>query len=413
MITFKKYLIEESFILEAYGDVQKQKYVEQGIEPDTADSYIQKFDLIRKNKYKELFDNIPNVAIPTQRRNDISAYKTFSELEAVVDYVKGQRQIQPTSNIEGGDSEVKPIYEGNGLEISRGDNANQCIEIRGKWPYTWCIAAPGANNLYNTYRYKDHEPTFYFVKDKKMLPTNKYHFFVLQTIKGNNYMVTSSRNDGDQRMTWEEILNIQPKLDGLRHLFVNIPLSPKERENYNMFKNSISDADFLRLPYEDKRMFLDIVGHKEISDEKFNMLPEDLKAHYISFGLGLSMPQYESIKDNKSLMKRYKQIIERKIEKLSDEQVGDGITFKPSEYLATNSKEIITGIVRNPVNSYNFARGLGFDLNRIPKEIVNSIAQDPYGSYNFAQGLGFDLTKIPPEIVSSAKTYKDFPNDNI
>ncbi len=51
-----------------YGDQMKSLYLKQGINEDAIDTYIQKFDIIRKKKYKELFDDIPNVNIPPEQK---------------------------------------------------------------------------------------------------------------------------------------------------------------------------------------------------------------------------------------------------------------------------------------------------------------------------------------------------------
>ena len=43
---------------------------------------------------------------------------------------------------------------------------------------------------------------------------DKFHFFVVQALANKNYIVTSAQNDGDMRMTWEEILKFAPELEG-------------------------------------------------------------------------------------------------------------------------------------------------------------------------------------------------------
>ncbi len=269
------------------------------------------------------------------------------------------------------------------------------------------MAATGSSNLYHTYRYKQHEPTFYFVKSKRAIPTNKYHFFVLQVTQNSKYIVTSSRNDGDTIMTWDEIVNLQPKLENLKNVFVHVPLTEKEKENYNRFKHEIEDEEFIGLPYEDKRMYLDIVGHKEVSDRKFNALPDDLKSHYISFGLGLSQNQFKMIENNKPLLSRYKQITNRKVEayEKTDDAHKDAYQFKPSEYLvADNKQEIISGVTISSYNSYVFAKAANFDSTIIPQEIIDEVAKDTNWSRYWCKDVKFDLTKIPQEIIDNIST---------
>ena len=62
-----------------FGDTVRQKYLAQGIDAGIIDNYITKFDLIRKRKDKELFADIPNVSVPKNQRNDITAYKDFHD----------------------------------------------------------------------------------------------------------------------------------------------------------------------------------------------------------------------------------------------------------------------------------------------------------------------------------------------
>ena len=320
-----------------YGDMVKQKYLEQGIDTNIIDNYISKFDLIRKRKDKELFADIPNITVPKAQRNDITAYRDFHDLERVVDYIKGQKQIEPT---QASTSEATPIYQDNNLSVYKGTTPQECINIRGGYPYTWCVAAQGSNNMYNTYRYKENEPTFYFVKSNNIPVEDKYHFFVIQVDNQNNYIVTSSKNDGDKTMSWSEISKINPALTKLQSLFKNIPLTPKERENYNKFKRGLNENSFAQLSYEDKKMYLDTVGHQALSAGQFKSLPDDLKSHYISFGLGLDYYKSKAIEDNQPLLKRYKQVTERKVDALKDNY---GLSFLPSELesLDENKKKIL------------------------------------------------------------------------
>lgn len=57
--------------------------------------------------------------------------------------------------------------------------------------------------------------------------------------------------------------------------------------------------------------------------------------------------------------------------------------------------------VLNLSDALNFAKGVGFDLSKIPQEVINSISKDYFHSYLFAEGLNFDSSKIPKEIISS------------
>jgi len=299
-----------------FGDQVKQLYLNQGIEESIIDRYIQDFDVIRKQKPKQLFNELQNFNIPKDKRHDITSYRNFRDLEVIVDYVKGQRQIK---NNDGKTSQTNEnankIYEENNLIIYRADNAAQAIDAKGDFEASWCVSAQGTNNMFNSYKYaKDgNEPTFYFVKDLDASKDNPYRFFVIQTVN-NGYIVTSANNDGDKPMSWEEIVKAQPKLDGKQNIIKWIAIPQETKERLQKYE-AISDDDFKSLPYEQKKEYIEYIGFRGISDAKFSYLHDDLKNLYINFGLDLTENQFNEIKNNKQLYDRYAEMWARKIEK--------------------------------------------------------------------------------------------------
>jgi hypothetical protein len=320
---------------------QKQRFIQQGIDPQIVRDYFEKFKHIKEKKYKELTDEIKGVSVPADRRNDIDAYKNFHELERVVDYVGGQRSV--TTAMKGEDIEVdgKPVYEDDNFEVYYADSPRACIKYKGKMPYSWCVARSDSSNMFYTYRFKPYEPAFYFVKDKKATDDefklinmgkslvsgefrNKYHFFVIQVPKNidmsnaeqEQYIVTSAKNDGDEQMSWEQILKINPKLNAIREVLEPKPFTDEERSQHKRFKNGIDDSEFEKLSYEDKRTYLDIyptIG-RPISERQLKALPKDLLNLYVSFGIGLTSEQHEYVATMPKILKRYKQITLRKYE---------------------------------------------------------------------------------------------------
>lgn len=71
-----------------------------------------------------------------------------------------------------------------------------------------------SNNLYYSYR-KNHGFTFYFVIDENRGPEDRYHMSSLVATK-TGFILTSMFNDGDNSMSWDQIVKIYPKLDGHR-----------------------------------------------------------------------------------------------------------------------------------------------------------------------------------------------------
>lgn len=320
---------------------QTQKFISQGYEPEIVRSYIEKFKYIRDGKYREALNPDLNIKVPVEKRFDIDAYPTFNSLETLVDYVSGQRPVKTTMSKKN-DIEVtgEAVYNKNGIEVYYADSPRACIKYKGSMPYSWCVARSDSSNMFYTYRFKPYEPAFYFVKDVKATETelaaiakkggvsggfeNKYHFFVIQVPKNLNpednetpqYIVTSANNDGDNQMSWNQILEINPKLAGIKEVLKPKPFTPEERAQHERFKKGISDNEFKKLSYEEKKAYLDIYPTiaRPITTNQFLMLPDDLKNLYVSFGIGLDDEQFASIKNNSKLVKRYAQISDRKLD---------------------------------------------------------------------------------------------------
>ena len=314
----------------------RKRFMDQGIESEIVDDYISKFKSIRDKNYKQISDSIGGFDIPTNKRKDIDAYKEFHDLELFVDYVGGQIDLSSASiHFEDIQVDGKPVYNKDGLEIYYADTPRSCIKYKGNVPYSWCIARSDASNMFYTYRFKGHEPAFYFVKNtirtKKEFGllnivkdvfngefNDKYHFFVIQVPKNVNlsdvdrdqFIVTSAKNDGDEQMSWNDLLKIEPKLNGAVSIFQPKPIEGEEKERVKKMVKGVGDDEFASFDYKQKSDYLDIYVRvsKLITDEQFSLLPEDLKNKYINFGLGLSNIQYGEIKQNKKLEKRYFEI---------------------------------------------------------------------------------------------------------
>lgn len=323
---------------------QTKKYIAQGIDPEIVSNYVNKFKEIRDKKFKEMFDKNLDISVPSEKRNDIDAYKDFHELEQLVDYVGGRRPMGGGSPMGGKeDIEVsgKAVYKDENFEVYYADSPRACIQYKGKFPYSWCVARADSSNMFYTYRFKPYEPAFYFVKNLKLTEKEfgiwnmtknvfqgkfkyPYHFFVIQVPKNakpddsttDQYIVSSANNDGDKQMSWDDILKISPNLNSIREVLVPKPFTPEERAKNERFKNGISDDEFRRLSYENKRSYLDIYPTiaRPITAGQFFELPEDLMNLYVSFGIGLDDNQFNFIKDKKDILKRYAQISKRKLE---------------------------------------------------------------------------------------------------
>ena len=353
----------------------KVKYLSQGIDSNIVDNYINTFKSIKD--LKELNDDIQNFPIPRGNdRKNIDNYKDFHTLETIVDYVKGKRDIKTASfdNKQNSSNDESLTFPGNvvikndELEVKYADSPRACIEYKGKFPYSWCISRTDATNMFSTYRFQEYEPAFYFVKRVKATEKefgiwnmtknvfngdfkDKYHFFVVQVVKNANvtnttqeqYIVTSAENDGDIRMTWNDILKFAPELNDKQGLFKPIPLTPNEKATFDKYVEGISDEEFSKLDYKEKRNYLDIYVkmNKPLTGNQFDVLPDDLKGLYIGFGVPLSKHIFDFVMSNGKLKKRYDEILKRRIDEFF--KGTNGIKFGGDEVIYALNNGMIDG----------------------------------------------------------------------
>jgi len=259
--------------------------------------YIQRFDQLKSS--------------PKVVQKDILKY-SFQDLEKLVDSfpTKTKTQKSSTSNdVQFSDGEL--IYNKAPLQLFHGDSPKQCIKIKGDFPASWCIART-SGNMYHNYRFGNAEPSFYFVKNLerlnkiKELKDDPYCFFVVQINNQGKYIVTSSLNDGDKELTWEQLLHIEPLLNGTQSLFVQKELDDDNKYDYRRFRDGISDEEYEKLSFDKKKKYISIYGG--LTYNQFINTPNEIKNDYITMGADLTDEQLEYIKDNNSLLKNYKRV---------------------------------------------------------------------------------------------------------
>jgi len=336
--------LTELMFLEAFGDDQKKKWLakDPNLTSVIVDDYIARFNRIRKIKPREaLTVNIEGLPQGLDRF-DISKYNDWHPFELFVDAVGANVALKPeTFQFDG-----KPEFSHNGIEVYYGEDPKTCVSIKGNVNYSWCVAAKRSNMFYS-YRSNKNLPSFYFIKDveatKKELETwngdprhfkNKWHFFVIQVLANKdfnkfdekNYIVTSANNDGDEPMSWNEIVKIQPKLKGLHDKFIPKPLTPDLATTIRYYKRYIPNVeDFKKMSYEDKSLYIDVHDFA-IDDDIFALLPTELKNKYINQPHSLSQNQYDNIQSDKNLFKRYAEISLREFLEWLKDSTSYGLT---------------------------------------------------------------------------------------
>lgn len=416
----KKFIIteeEKRNILSLYNLVedfksQKIKFIGQGYDEQIVNKYLNDFREIKDKKYKVAANaEIDNLNVPKGNdRFNIDNYKTFKELESLVDYMSGQMNIGD-SNFTDIKVDGKPIFENDKVSIYFAPNKQSCIEYKGDKPYSWCISRTDASNMYTRYRMGEGEPSFYFVKRKKPMEeefahwdknefkgtfADKWHFFVLQVLKDDSYIISSANNDGDKAMNWDGVIKVAPELNGLKGYFKNVPLTDEEKSNYVKFNAGLTDEEFSKLTYTNKSFYIDVGTSlsKRLSDNKFFNLPEDLKNKYINLGIGLTDNQLNSIKDNSKLSRRYVEISNKLADTIINKKpntFGVSASFSDigeTQYkiLSDEKKKLLDVILQKDV-IYHLKTGKKMILDGIVQEFKGEKKMDDFG-FNF-YGLFF------------------------
>jgi len=426
---------------------------------ETVSYYLQVLKELIEIKTPRIRDNIEGVTIDINKRYDITSYQTFEEIKNTVDYVRRYVDITKLQfsdfdrekfysilsidHTELESDSSKMIYSDNKIQIFYAATKQACIKQKDRPEYSWCISASTeGQNLYNAYRYKDHQPTFYFVKniektnnEFKIFSTvtrtlgvatsgkvnfkDKYHFFVIQVIKGvdkkdpskEQYIVTSAENDGDKMMSWEQIVQIEPLLNGKQELFEHYPLTEYEMKFYQKYRRGISDEEFAELDVKDKEMYLDVFVdfYKKLSDYQFASLNDDLKNKYINFGVGLTNGQYDLIKENK-LNKRYEKVTIEKIKILFKENHQITLTDSEWEIFYKNANQFdlseldfekVYKLLVKSKKPLEMAEILGSEkIKKLTSEQVYGLLIDSPKPLEMAQALGTEnIKKLTPDQV--------------
>lgn len=357
-------------------------------------SYVDDFRRIVEKKYKQVFDKIGGVDVPRERRTNIDSYADFGQLERVVDHVRGQVPNAGIKGIKDIEVDAKPVHEDESLVVYYADAPRACIKYKGSMPYSWCVARKDSGNLFYAYRFKENEPAFYFVKNKKRTKEelglwnlaktafagafkDPWHFFVLQVSKGadtsdekaDQYVITSANNNGDKACNWRSVLEKEPLLEGLQGLFKPVPLTEEERRDYERFSKKLSDEEFARLTYDEKSRYMDtyLYFDRELNDAQFESMPDDLKNKYVGFALGLSERQYRSIAGTK-IAKRYREVTLEKAKQLLDgefDQLGEDYPYSLND---TEMEAIADHLNYSSMSIEDIGRLAGFYMDEYEKE---------------------------------------------
>lgn len=253
---------------------QKFKQQDENLDDASMEWYINRFNVIKDSPR---IANFARRVFQIKQPMDIFSY-TWNQLETIVDQLPSpETHPQHRAANQVAASPAKLIYDENNLKIYDAPNQQACIQLGqrefGK-TYSFCVSRTNDGNLYNSYRYK--QRSFYFVYDASLPQSNEYHLIVIQVSANGKYYMTTAINKGDSLSTWPQIERAQPKLQGLRHLFVYHPFSTQEKLSVDI--QNIDADGFDPLNYSKKTAY--IASSKTIHMDSWLDLPRELKKMY-------------------------------------------------------------------------------------------------------------------------------------
>lgn len=272
-----------------------EKFRRFNVDEQTIRQYIKDF---------ETYKNSPLITI-----KDPNQYKDFVSFKQNVDAAKNKaafkkRNIPNVSDDSPTASEAISLENDADVEIYKGDEEHKCVKYG--LGYSFCISRPGGGNMYGSYRL-DKASTFYFIYFKKIPKTDPRHILVLdRTNRGWEWTFGDNKTkviDGG----WSELISVFPVLTKYEHLFVNNPLTDKEREYRQEVKEFLKNPSAEKFKtYDYELQVLIAKSGKKMQDDVFKTFDNNLINEYVSVGTDLTKYQVENL--NESQVKRYKNV---------------------------------------------------------------------------------------------------------
>jgi hypothetical protein len=275
----------KSLILEfSEGAIKKLIAKFSDVDEQTVRLYLDKFE-----KYKNGIE-----------KKDPFQYKSFQELEQVVDAAEGKASFKnkkaPQQNAEPTVNSDDVLVDDENVTIYKGDSQDKCI-LYGRG-YTFCISRQAGGNMYSNYR-SGKESTFYFIYFKKKPRTATDHIMVLDNTN-RGYEWTFADNDTRTvKGGWDEIVQKYPELENYKDLLSNKKLDDAERaelENIKKFIKKPTLEKFQTFDYSTQIKALK--SGSNIPDTIYQTLDPTLINEFLSVGPNLTTYQADSLKEN-------------------------------------------------------------------------------------------------------------------
>lgn len=140
-----------------------------------------------------------------------------------------------------------------------------------------------SGNMYRNYRVNESR-TFYFVIDESRPEDDKYHMSALQIQNNGTYRLTSMFNDGDNIMSWEDIVGIYPKIAEHRDAIQPRKMDEDEITTLSIIdrinENPTSPNEFARQTPQIKEQYIDALGTLK-EPKSWNSMGKELRVKYV------------------------------------------------------------------------------------------------------------------------------------
>jgi hypothetical protein len=237
-----------------------------------------------------------------QIRSLIAEY-TDDELEVGGDAFSGKDTASTPEKVEASralwEGEDNLIFNQDGLRVYNIKDQKMAVKYgyfvekinkeQGRGNYPWCVTwrpDQGRTNMWGNYRSQGR--SFYFVIDENKDPKgDRYYLGALQrdTSVSSGFRITSVLNDGDNTMTWDEVVRIYPQLKDNKELIAVKNYSQDELEEKNavgqITEREGSQFEFKRVDRQLKKAYINNLGSLK-KPESWQSMDEKLRALYVS-----------------------------------------------------------------------------------------------------------------------------------
>lgn len=325
-------------------------------------------ELLRRNIKVDLADMLKKDR--TQHPDNASSH-LFTELTELIHFQQGriqalqQKKLQKRAGVGDLAQEVDtkfpdPIYIDDEFEVYEAKSPAECQNYMGN--STICLKHP--ENFWGSYRIP-HASAIYYI-----FPRTPNAAYVDQQGGRHRFLQIELRKNGSLVWTWEDnMMNNMPSLEALKQKFPELgnmiskgvfkirPHAPGEVENFRKIQSRLDDEAFKHLGYEIRTMYI-ANGH-QLTDGQWSMIDKNQKNAYVNFSMNrdVTPSQYEEIKQDQSLLKRYSTIKKRGLEAKikSGEFIRDGASPHEAVVLPellssvneTTRQSIIKGLIES------------------------------------------------------------------